>query len=253
MPVDMNTFREGVLRGRNGVFAQKGVLNALIKGDDKTRQHILKEITLEHFNQSGYKLVFEAIIDSLQVKGRVDKNYLYQKIEVYVREEVVKSYIDFINRILAQEIPNTEAVSRAISCLQKSYTGGKLLSDECFTDSEQVIIVALIKGDKETQNKIITELSADHFEINFSRIFEWADQLLQNEGKIELDILYKKEEDYVINKVMPTYTGIIDNVLAIEMFDTEMLDEAIDIVKSWQSMRQSQYNASKNIHPPQVQ
>jgi hypothetical protein len=231
MLTDRDSIRERVLRG-DAAYAIRVLLTALIKGDDEIRKRILEEIDQEDFNLPALDVIFDAIYQSLQAKGKVDEGYLYHKMEDYVGTQLVASEIAFIDRVLASELPNNETLNRAIAVLQKAHAGEELTINESFIDSERVVVVALIKGDKQSQSHILKEMSVGYFDASIDRIFEWARQLLRTEEKVDKEALYQKGKNYVISKVMPGYIAPINHILAIDMPDGEMIDKAIACLKN---------------------
>jgi hypothetical protein len=121
MMIDSNTIRARVLGG-DTILSERIILAALVKGDHKIRDRILKQVTPEHSAHwlDVEKLVFDWLAESLRSTGQVDETELYQKIEQYVRLKVMPEYTSRLEQVLAIGTPGKEAIDRAIAWLKKS-------------------------------------------------------------------------------------------------------------------------------------
>ena len=136
--VDTDVIRERVIGG-DAVFAQRVLLTALIKGDEKICTDILDKLEREYFFSLAFALLFRWVSQELTTNGRVEEDKLYQKMKAHVRdqlaapptpgfadshytlEEILPGYLAPIDHVLAIEMPDSEMIERAISSLQKLY------------------------------------------------------------------------------------------------------------------------------------
>lgn len=222
MLTDLQTIGYRISCG-DSVFSKRILLTTLVNGDAEVRASILKAVNKEDFGQSSFGLIFQGITESFLINGQVDSAYLYQKIERYVQTEVVASVLEFIDRVLAKPIPTQKMLAKAISCLQSQ----AIDLSENSNEADEVVIVALLKGDEQTQQWILKELSPDHFEVNFNNLFEWASQLLRIDGQITRTRLYDLAQTYTINTMRPGYLAPLDHILAIDLPDVAMIKKAL--------------------------
>ncbi len=227
--LDMETIRYRVSRG-DVTFSQRILLTALIKCENEVKNHIMKAVNVEHFGMTPWQFVFEWIIQELHSRGWVDEVELYQKMESYVRDNVLSEYEEIVDQILAIEISDTETVSRAIMLLQKRHAGQVDLvqHSEKLHHSERVILAALIKGDDHIRPRILSEIGEDYFE-SYSLWFMFGaiNQLLKMEDKVEKSAWRGKVRDLVFNHVLLNHTACIDHILAIETPDEKTISKAI--------------------------
>jgi hypothetical protein len=190
----------------------------------------MKAVNVEHFGMTPWQLVFEWIIQELHSRGWVDEVELYQKMEAYVRDNVLPEYWDLVDQILAIETPDTETVNRAIMLLQRRRLGQVDLvqHSEKLHHSERIILATLIKGDNHIRHRILSEIGEDCFE-NYSLWFMFGaiNQLLKIEHKVEENALRRKVREFVFNHMLRNHTACIDHILAIETPDEETIDKAI--------------------------
>lgn len=136
--LDADVIRERVMGG-DAVFAQRVLVTALIKGDEKIRTDILDKLQGEHFFSSVFALLFRWVSQELVTKDQVEEYELYQKMERHVRnqlaapptpgygeshdtvEEILPGYLAPIDHVLAIEMPDEEVIDKAISALYGYY------------------------------------------------------------------------------------------------------------------------------------
>jgi hypothetical protein len=229
MLIDTDAIRWRVSRG-DSVFSQRILLTALIKGDDQTRNRILRELTREHFGQHLLGLVYEWVVRELRSSGQVCFTELYQQVESYVVSRVLPKDLAFVGEVVAIALPNADAVDKAIMWLQKRRAGQVDFAShaEELQFSQRVILAALMKCGDETQSRILDALGESHFEdLTLARMFEWIKDSLKTEGRVDESSLYHRMEDYVTRQVLPGYMATIDHILAIEAPDIKTIDQAI--------------------------
>jgi hypothetical protein len=137
--IEPRAIRERVIGG-DGVFAQRVLLTALIKGSQKVRNRILADLSYEHFFSSVFELLFLWVSQELSSTGQADESALYEQMEAYVQEhwmsasdpsfdgseysaeEVMAGYLAPIDHVLAIDMPDAETIEYAIASLQKYYS-----------------------------------------------------------------------------------------------------------------------------------
>lgn len=136
--VDTDVIRERVIGG-DAVFAQRVLVTALIKGDEKTRADIPDKLEGECFFSPVFALLFRWVSQELTTNGRVEEDKLYQKMKAHVRDQlaapptpgfaeshytlegILPGNLAPIDHVLAIEMPDEQMIDKAISSLHKLY------------------------------------------------------------------------------------------------------------------------------------
>ena len=110
---------------------------------------------------------------------------------------------------------------------------------------QRILLTALIKGDETTRIHILNQLQPEYFAPVFDLLFRWVREGLTIEGEVKANELYERmeahvydhwvsasdpafdESQYSAEEVMTGYLAPIDHVLALDMPDEHMIDEAI--------------------------
>jgi len=226
MITDMEIIRHRVSRGEIS-FSMRVLLTALIKGDERVRGKILMNLERDDFSLYPFVLIFDWIRQSLQNTGQIDSGYLYQQAKQHVYDKVVTSQIEFIDRVLATPLLASEKLNQAVYNLQMN----EFDPDDNFYDVAWTVIVALLKGDRLTQERILIIFTVDDFDINLDSLFQWAGELYTAEGRITREGLHAKGKQYVINELMGGYLSPVDYLFALEMPDDALIEMAIKGLK----------------------
>ena len=135
--VDMAEIRRRVF-GRDTVFSQRVVLTALIKGGHDVQGKILARLGPEDWTFFWFRLVFDAAVEMLRSKGRVDTDGLYESMRAHVyrnwpssldpqrdaaeysAEEVMPGYTGIIDHLLELEMPDEDLLDVAIAQVQQA-------------------------------------------------------------------------------------------------------------------------------------
>ncbi|HNS52882.1 MAG TPA: hypothetical protein PKO09_17090 [Anaerolineae bacterium] len=133
---DMRVIRDRVFR-RDLPFAVRVVLTAFVKGDEKTRERILRELESVQFGVGFFDLVFEWMAGTLRIKGKTDVADLHHQMESFVRsqrdagkseysvEQLLPGYMAVIDHVVAIEMPDLETVEKALALIQESHAWRK--------------------------------------------------------------------------------------------------------------------------------
>ncbi|MDM8532681.1 hypothetical protein QUF63_16085 [Anaerolineales bacterium HSG25] len=226
MLTDLNIIQSRIIRG-DTVFAMRIVLTALLKGNTDIRTSIFKAFTVDDFKLPAFDLIFSWLNNSWQTTGQIDSIQLYQNMENYVRTEVVASQIAFTDRLLIKPLPNPDETAWAIIRIREEDNNDSPILGARYYEATDIVIVALLKGDRPTQTQILNQLSSDDFDVNLDCLFEWVEQLLPTEGHLKRKSLHAKAEQYVIEQILPGYIAPIDHLMAIDMPDETTVKQAI--------------------------
>ena len=233
----METIRYRITRGDNS-FSRRILLTALIKGDKKTVVWILNHVDPENdFGSPSTRLIFDGIAETITATGQANIAHIYQKTELYVQTEVVASQIAFIDRLFAEPLPSSKDIDWAITRIRQEDESDDPILGERYYEATWIAMIALLKGDRPTQKRILNRLQADDFDTNLDNLFIWVGELLPIEGEVKPESLYRQAKAYVIDKVMVTYTAPIDHLLAIDLPDKTMIAQAMASLKRYRTFQ----------------
>ncbi len=225
---DLETIRYRVMRG-DVVFSQRVLLTALIKYNHDQRENLIQQLGRDYFG--NFDRLFDWIVLAPEDENGVDVDYLYEKTWSHIRTQTIPEYITFVDQILAIDMPEPEALADAVTYLQQLRLGMAKVRQES-TDVERLVIVALIKGEQKTQQRILDRLSTEHFQhLVFSAMFEWTADLLKCKDKVEKEDLHDQATKYVLDRISPGFTSLIDHLLMIDVPDIQIVENALAVVK----------------------
>lgn len=133
---DMRVIRDRVFR-RDLPFAVRVVLTAFVKGDENTRERILRELESVQLGVGFFDLVFEWMAGALRIKGTIDVADLHHQMESFVRsqrdadkseysvEQLLPGYMAVIDHVVAIEMPDLETVEKALVLIRESHAWRK--------------------------------------------------------------------------------------------------------------------------------
>lgn len=125
--------RDGIILGGNSIYAQRVLLTALLKSDEKIKRYILQQVRTEHFTFSRYNRIFHAIEQSIQECNKIDSSYLPKKIEIAIRQEwttevesrnettvddELKRDLRTLNELSTEEIMDEETLNKALEVIE---------------------------------------------------------------------------------------------------------------------------------------
>ncbi len=222
MLTDMKAMSDRISQG-DGMLAKRVVATAILKGNKATREKIMQEITFRDLKGYPLSLILDWSMECLRLKGQIEPAYLYEQMEQYIQTEVMDSGRVFIDRLWNSPLPTLEELRQAIEDTKNN--------EVTFYEATWQAVVALFKGEKVMQELVLRELSADDFDINLKPEFTWAKELLTEGEQITREGLYEKDKMYVLTELKGGYIGPLDYLLAIDMPDEALIDQAIANLK----------------------
>ncbi len=227
--IDMKVIYDRVYGG-DGSFSARVLLAAFLRGNEQLREKITQEITFKELNRGSIEHILDWSMESLRLKGQIEPAYLYEQMEQYIQTEVVDSEKEFIDRFWNCPLPTLEELHQAIEDTKNGEAIMYEVDYQVVYEASRKVLAALYKGDKATQELILRELSADDFDFNLDQQFTWAKELLAN-GQLTHEGLYEKGREYVLTELKDGYIRPIDYLLAMDMPDEPLIDQAIANLK----------------------
>ncbi len=225
----MKTMSDRISQG-DGILAKNVVATAILKGNETIREKIMQEVTFRDLKGYPLSLIMDWSMECLRFKGQVEPAYLYEQMEQYIQTEVVDSEKEYIDRFWNTPLPTLEELRQAIEDTKNGEIIMYEVGYQVVYEASRKVLAALYKGDKATQELILCELSIDDFDFNLDRQFIWAKELLAN-GQITHEGLYEKGREYVLTELKDGYIRPLDYLLAIDMPDEALIDQAIANLK----------------------
>jgi len=222
MSIDTQLIYDRVYGG-DGSFSPRVLLAAFLRGNEQLREKIMQEVTFKELNHYPFEHILGWSMESLRLKGQVEPAYLYEQMEQYLQTEVIYANRPFIDRLWNSPLPTLEELHQAIEDTKND--------EVTFYDATWQAVVALFKGDKAMQELVLRELSADDFYISLKPKFTWAKELLNQGKQITLEDLYEKDKIYFLTELKSEYIRPLDYLLAIDMPDEALIDQAIANLK----------------------
>ncbi len=97
-------------------------------------------------------------------------------------------------------------------------------------DAQEIVLVALLKGDDQTHKLILAEVTPDQF-YGWGWVFEIMLQLLKSTSRLEISDLYKETEK-MVHGYFPEHMIVVDDAFATELPNEKSLTDAIELMLS---------------------
>ncbi len=226
MSINMQLIYDRVYGG-DGSFSSRVLLASFLRGHEQLRKKILQEVTFKELDQYPFERILGWSMESLRLKGQVEPAYLHAQMEHHINTKVVDSQKEFIDRYWNCPLPTLEELQQAIEITKNGEVIIYELGYVVVLEASRKVLAALCKGDKATQELILRQLSADDFDFKLDQQFNWATELLAEQGQISREGLYEKGRQYVLAELKDGYIRPIDYLLTMDMPDDALINKAI--------------------------